>query len=381
MRPSCSSEPSPSRAEIFNFASGPGQLPRELLRQAAADLLDWQGSGQSVLELPFGSQEYRAIAARAERDLRALLDIPGDYRVLFLQGGAYAHMALLAMNLLVPGAGADYVITGHWSARAAAEGTRYGRVRIAASGEAGGFTAIPAPERWRLDPQAAYCHITSNETAQGLQFQRHPDTGEVPLVADMTSDFLSRPVAVARYGLIYASAQKNAGAAGLTILIVRDSLLREPPGRAPAVFDYARQAACGGRVNTPPVFAVYFAGLVFAWLLARGGLEQAARAAEARSRRLYELIDASGFYRCPAAPADRSRINVCFRLPEPPLERLFVQEAVAEGLLHLAGHEAAGGIRASLYNAMPAEGVERLAAFMEDFARRHPRPAVPRRGP
>ncbi len=360
--------------QIFNFAAGPAQLPPELLTQAAADMFNWEGTGLSILELPFTSDEYRALAARTEADLRALLDIPADYQVLFLPGGAYAHMGLLAMNLLTPGQGADYVITGHWSQRAAAEAQRFCRVRVAASNLQTGCRDIPPPTTWRLDPAAAYCHITTNETADGVQFHETPDTGDVPLVADMTSDFLSRPVPVTKYGLIYASTQKNAGIAGLTIVIIHHRLLREAATEIPAVFDYRRQAAAAGRVNTPPVFAVYFTGLMCRWLRDRGGVTAAARAGEYKSSLLYRIIDAQPLYDCPVVPAARSRVNVCFHLTDPALQDEFLTRAEECGLRFLAGHSDTGGLRASLYNAMPEAGVQALAGFMNEFAA-HRQPA------
>lgn len=356
--------------KIFNFAAGPGQLPPELLTQAAADMVDWEGTGLSVLELPFTSDEYRTLAARTEADLRALLDIPADYQVLFLHGGAYAHMGLLAMNLLDAGQSADYVITGHWSQRAATEAGRFGRVRVAASNIETGCRDIPPLASWQLDPAAAYCHITTNETADGVQFHDTPDTGDVPLVADMTSDFLSRPVPVTKYGLIYASTQKNAGIAGLTIVIIHHRLLRESASKIPAVFDYRRQAAAAGRVNTPPVFAIYFTGLMCRWLRDHGGVTAAARAGEYKSSLLYETIDAQPLYDCPVVPAARSRVNVCFQLTDPALQGEFLARAEECGLRFLAGHNDTGGFRASLYNAMPAAGAEALAEFMHEFAAR-----------
>lgn len=370
MARSCSTD----AARRFNFAAGPGQLPPELLEQAAADLLDWAGTGLSVLELPFGSIEFRDLMARAEVDLRALLAIPDSHRVLFLQGGAYAHMGLLAMNLLAEGRSADYVLTGHWSERAAAEARRFGTVRVAADGADSGYRAIPPPAEWQLDPEAVYCHITSNETAHGVQFREPPETDAVPLVAGMTSDFLSAPVPVERYGLIYASAQKNAGIAGLTILIIRDDLLRAPARPLPAVFDYARQAEAASRVNTPPIFAVHFAGLLFRWLLDHGGLAEAARASERKSARLYAALDAEPLYQCPVAAEARSRITVRFHLADPARERTFIERAQRRGLCFLAGHPAVGGIRASLYNAMPESGVDALIAFLHEFAAERPAP-------
>ncbi|MEZ5445919.1 MAG: 3-phosphoserine/phosphohydroxythreonine transaminase [Gammaproteobacteria bacterium] len=357
-------------SRIHNFSSGPSCLPEEVLREIRDEMLDWHGSGMSVLEMPFSCPEYRAIAAAAERDLRALLDVPASHHILFLQGGAYAHFGILAMNLLAPGRGADYVVTGLWSERAAAEAGRHGNVRIAASGAREGFCGIPPRESWQLDPAAAYCHLTTNETAHGVQFRELPDTGAVPLVADVTSDFLMQPIEVARCGLLYASAQKNAGCAGLTIVIVREDMLRGAAGVTPAAFDYRRQAECNGCVNTPPTFSVYCAGLMFAWMRRNGGVATFAQHAARRSARLYEVIDGSPLYLCPVEPAHRSQVNLCFRLPSGELEREFLDEAARRGLHHLEGHSAVGGVRVSLHNATPDSSVEALLAFMRDFAAR-----------
>ena len=364
---------------VFNFAAGPAMMPREVLAQARDEMLDWRATGMSVLEMPFTGPEFGEILARAVDDLRELLAIPRDYRVLFLQGGAYAHMALVPMNLLRGRERADYVETGHWSRRAIAEAQRYCHVDVAASGEADNFTRVPRRQTWRLNPNAAFCHITTNETAQGVQFHWTPKTGEVPLVADMTSDFLSGPVDIARYGLIYASAQKNVGPAGLTIVIVREDLLIEALPGTPTVFDYKVQADNDSRVNTPPTYAVYLAGLIFKWLKDQGGMPAIGRVNRGKSAKLYAAINASDFYRCPVVPADRSRVNVCFRLPDESLEADFLARAHRHGLLNLKGHGVTRGIRASLYNAMPEEGVNALIDFMEEFSRRHGPPRGRRR--
>ncbi len=356
---------------VINFAAGPAVMPREVLEQARAELLDWHGSGMSVLEMPFTGPHFQEILADAGASLRELLGAPDDYHLLFLQGGAYAHFALVAMNLFGRRRAADYVETGHWARRAATEAARHGTVSVAASAASGGFVAVPAPAQWDLDPTAAYCHITTNETADGVQFHEVPDTGAVPLVADMTSDFLSRPVDVTRYGLFYASAQKNVGPAGLTVVAVRDDLLGRALPQTPAVFNYTEQARSRSKVSTPPTFAVYLAGLVFRWVLGQGGLAEMGRRVRARSDRLYALVDAGGFYRCPVEPAHRSQVNPCFRLPDEQLEQRFLDQAAHSGLLHLQGHPARGGIRASFYNAMPEHGVDALLAFMEEFAHRH----------
>ncbi len=356
---------------VFSFAAGPAVMPREVLTRARDEMLDWRGSGVSVLEMPFTGPEFKEILARAIEDLRDLLAIPGNYRVLFLQGGAYAHFAMVPMNLLRGRHRADYVETGHWSRRAIVEARRYCGVDVVASGESDNFNRVPPRGTWRLNPDAAFCHITTNETAQGLEFHWTPDTSDVPLVADMTSDFLSRPMDITRYGLIYASAQKNVGPAGLTIVIVRDGLLGGALPGTPTVFDYAIQADNDSTVNTPPTYAVYVAGLVFQWLKGQGGLPAVARMNRRKSAKLYAAIDASGFYRCPVVPTDRSLVNVCFRLPNESLETDFLVEAGRHGLLNLKGHSAFGGIRASLYNAMPEKGVDALIDFMERFSHRH----------
>lgn len=324
-----------------------------------------------MMEMPFTGPEFREILAAATADLRDLLAIPSSHRVLFLQGGAYGHFAILAMNLLRGKTGADYVETGHWSWRAIGEARRYCKVNVAASSEAGGFTSVPPRRDWRLNTGAAYCHITTNETADGVQFHWIPDTGAVPLVADMTSDFLSRPIDVARFGLIYASAQKNVGPAGLTIVIVDENLLGGALPETPRVFDYTAQADDNSMVNTPPTYSVYMAGLVFQWLKRQGGLAAMERKNRQKSAKLYAAIDASGFYRCPVEPEARSWMNPCFQLPDEALERQFLAQAGECRLVNLRGHPARKGIRASLYNAMPDAGVDALVGFMEEFARRY----------
>lgn len=334
-------------------------------------MLDWHGCGMSVMELPFSSGEYREIAGSAASNLRKLLNLTDRYHILFLQGGAYAHFAMLAMNLMGANPIADYVQTGHWSTRAINEGRRYGRINIAASAEPAGFNHIPPFTEWRLNPAAAYCHITTNETANGLQFHWLPDTSEVPLVADMTSDFLTRQLEISRFGMVYASAQKNVGPAGLTIVIIRDSLLDQCLDITPAVFNYGLQARSNSRINTPPTYSVYIAGLIFSWLLDKGGLAAVEQRNRQKAGRLYAAINADGFYRCPVIPADRSLVNVCFRLPDAALERDFLDEAETCGLVNLEGHGVTGGIRASLYNAMSLEGVDALIGFMQDFSARH----------
>ncbi|MBN8913291.1 MAG: 3-phosphoserine/phosphohydroxythreonine transaminase [Rhizobiales bacterium] len=352
---------------IFSFASACSKIPEDVLGTLRADVAEWQGSGLSALELPFTDQAFADIAALAEHDLRVLLDLPDCYRVLFLQGGASAQFTFLPMNLFGSASHCDYVESGHWSRRAIAAARPYGDVRVIAGRH--GSTLSDA-ETWDRSPDAAYCHYTTNETADGLQFHTFPEAGDVPLVADMTADFLTRPIPVSRFGLIYASAQKNLGAAGLTLLIVHQDLLGHAQCGTPAPFDYGRQAAARSRVNTPPTFAVIVASRMLAWLRAQGGLAAAQARNEVKSAKLYAEIDDDGFYRCPASSPCRSSISVCFHLPDPALDLMFLQEAQAQGLYHLRGHPDVGGIRASLYNAVPDTAVDALASFMSDFKRR-----------
>ena len=359
-----------STGQRYNFAAGPAMLPAEVLGQIREELPDWQGSGLSLLEQPFTGAPFKALMQQAEEDLRRLLAIPANYRVLFMHGGATCQFSLLPLNLLAPGQSADYLESGYWASKAIAEARRHVPVKLVASGASDGFRAIPPPEQWRLDPRTGYCHVTSNETANGLQLQDFPAL-PVPLVADMSSDFLTRPLPVERFGLIYASAQKNLGVAGLCLLIVRDDLLKTPRPGLPSPFSYTLQAEQHSRLCTPPSFALYCAALMLRWTLRQGGLTAIANSNERKSELLYHCIDASDFYHCPQQPAQRSPINICFQLREPRLLALFLGEARQAGLLNLQGHAAVGGVRASLYNAMPLAGVKRLLAFMQGFERQH----------
>jgi phosphoserine aminotransferase len=369
---SCFPEERPAAhgGERYNFAAGPAMLPPAVLAQIQDELPDWQGSGLSVLEQPFTGAPFKGLMQQAEEDLRALLALPPNYRVLFLHGGASCQFALLPLNLLVPGQSADYLESGHWATKAITEARRHTLLNIIASGHGNGFTALPEPGEWRLDPRAGYCHVTSNETANGLQLQHFPEP-QAPLVADMTSDFLTRPLPVERFGLIYASAQKNLGVAGLCLLIVRDDLLRPPRAGLPSPFSYALQAEQQSRQCTPPSFALYCAALMLRWIGRQGGLDAMARASRQKSQLLYRAIDASGFYHCHQRVADRSPITLCFQLTEQRLLPRFLAEAERAGLFNLQGHSAVGGVRASLYNAMPLAGAERLRGFMHDFERRY----------
>lgn len=354
---------------VFNFAAGPAVMPERILLQAREEMLDWKGLGLSVWEMPFTGAAFRKILSAAHEGLRALLGIPPHYKVLFMHGGASAQFSIVPLNLLRGKPNADYVETGHWARKAIREGARYCRVHLAASGAPDDFRRIPGQEEWELDPKAAYCHITTNETGNGVAFHWTPETGEVPLVADATSEFLSRPMEVERYGLVYAGAQKNIGPAGLTVVILREDLIGGAHPYTPSVLDYKVMAESGCMFNTPLTYAVYLAGLVFEWLREQGGLEAMERVNRRKAAKLYAAIDGNDFYRSPVAPADRSRTNLCFALAEPALEGPFLSEAERRGLVNLAGHKAVGGLRASLYNAMPEEGVDALIAFMEDFSR------------
>ena len=352
---------------VFNFSPGPATLPEAVLRQAADEMLDWHGTGMSVMEMSHRGKEFISIHAEAEATLRELMDIPGNYKVLFMQGGAIGENAIVPMNLLGRGGKADYVITGDWSKKSAKEAKTYGTVNTAASGEAGAFTSIPAQSEWKLDPSAAYVHICSNETIGGVQFHWTPDTGAVPLVADMSSDILSRRIDVSKYGLIYAGAQKNMGPSGLTVVIVRDDLLGHALPITPSAFNYKLQAENDSMYNTPPTYAIYIAGLVFKHVKAMGGMAAMEEHNRAKAKVLYDYLDASKFYSNPVAPADRSLMNVPFKLKDAALDDAFLKGAAARGMIQLKGHRSVGGMRASIYNAMPIEGVHALVQYMKDF--------------
>jgi phosphoserine aminotransferase len=344
-------------------------LPEPVLRQAQEELLDWRASGMSVMEMSHRGKEFLSIAEQAEADLRELLAIPDDYRVLFLQGGASSQFAMVPLNLLRGRESADYLNTGSWSKKAIAEAGRFCQVNLAASTEPLNFTAAPSQEALRLNPQAAYVHYTPNETIQGVEFPYVPATGDVPLVADMSSTILSRPLDVSRYGVIYAGAQKNVGPAGLTLVIVRNDLIGQAMAHTPTMFDYQTHAANGSMYNTPPTYAWYLAGLVFQWLKGLGGLEAMAAINRRKAQALYTAIDSSDFYRNPVDPPARSWMNVPFTLADPGLDAVFLAEAKEAGLLTLKGHRSVGGMRASIYNAMPEEGVQVLIGFMAEFER------------
>ncbi|MFA7438581.1 3-phosphoserine/phosphohydroxythreonine transaminase [Castellaniella sp.] len=371
----------------YNFSAGPSALPLAVLEQAAAEMTDWHGTGVSVMEMSHRSKAFGRIRDEAESDLRSLLAIPDDFAVLFMQGGASAQNALIPMNLAQRrgSAMADYVVAGHWSRKSWAEAQRYGDMALAATAETpaeiGGqayeaWCWLPEPAHWRIRSQAAYVHVCANETIGGVEFPSLPDLAalgspDVPLVADMSSNILTRPVDFSRLGMVYAGAQKNAGPAGVTLVMIRKDLLGHATGSCPSVFDYAQVAAAGSMFNTPPTYGIYMTGLVFKWLLGQGGVAAMEAASRAKSHLLYAYIDQSALYSNPIHPGVRSRMNVPFRLRDPALEPLFLAESEAAGLLALKGHKSVGGMRASLYNATPLAGVQALVAFMQDFEARH----------
>ena len=356
---------------IFNFSAGPATLPLEVLETARDELTNWHGSGMSVMEMSHRGKEYMSIHAEAEADLRTLLGIPANYKVLFLQGGATAQFAMVPMNLLRGKAAADYLNTGEWSKKAIKEAKKFGQVNIVASSEDKNFSYAPAFSTWTLDPNAAYVHITSNETIGGVEIFDTPDTGNVPLVADMSSNILSRPIDVSKYGLIYAGAQKNIGPAGVTVVIVREDLLGQTVPGTPTVFDYKVQAEAESMYNTPPTYGIYIAGLVFKHLLAKGGLVAMEAQNRAKAKLIYDLLDASSLYQSPVALENRSLMNIPFTLKDAALDEDFLKQAKVAGLVQLKGHKSVGGMRASIYNAMPVEGVKALVAFMQDFEKSH----------
>ena len=356
---------------VYNFSAGPAVLPEEVLAQARDEMLDWHGCGMSVMEMSHRGKEFISIAEAAEKDLRELLAVPPGYRVLFLQGGATLQFAAIPMNLLRGKRKADYVHTGEWAKKAIGEAKKFCTVNIAASSEDRNFTYAPKQSAWRLDPESAFIHYTGNETIGGVEFHWIPATQGVPLVCDLSSSLLSRPLEVSRFELIYAGAQKNIGPAGLTIVIVREELLGEAQPGTPSVIDYKLQADNASMYNTPPTYAIYVAGLVFQWLKRNGGLARMEQINLAKANLLYDLLDATQFYRSPVDKSDRSRMNVPFTLHDDKLDAAFLKQAEQHGLTQLKGHRSVGGMRASIYNAMPIEGVRKLADFMRAFERQH----------
>jgi len=360
--------------QIYNFSAGPAVLPKVVLQQAQYEMLDWHGSGISVMEMSHRGKEFTAIIEELEADLRELANIPSNYKILFLQGGASSQFAMVPMNLLCGKKSADYIVTGQWSKKASQEAKRYCTVNIAASSEDTHFTYVPRQETWRIDKNTAYIHYTTNETIGGVEFYwtpEFPKDSQIPLVADMSSDILSRPLDVSQYGLIYAGAQKNLGPAGLVLVIIREDLSGKPLAGTPTLFDYQVHIDNCSMYNTPPTYAIYITGLVMKWLKQQGGLSTIEQTNNRKAALLYDLIDHSDFYHCPVSISDRSRMNIPFTLSNPELDSAFLLEAENNGLVQLQGHRSVGGMRASLYNAMPIEGVVRLVEFMKEFANKH----------
>ena len=356
---------------IYNFSAGPAVLPKAVLQQVQAEMVDWHGSGMSVMEMSHRGKEFMGIAAAAEADLREVMGIPSNYKVLFLQGGASSQFAMVPMNLLRGRASADYLNTGEWSKKAIKEAKKYGAVNVVANSEDKNFSYAPAFSDWKRDADAAYLHYTPNETIGGVEIFDIPDTGSTPLVADMSSTILSRPMDVSKFGLIYAGAQKNIGPAGLTIVIVREDLLGETVKGTPTMFDYKTHADNESMYNTPPTFGMYTAGLVFKWLKDNGGLAAMEKTNREKAGLLYGKIDASDFYHSPVAVENRSLMNVPFTLKDAALDEAFLKGAKEAGLLQLKGHRSVGGMRASIYNAMPVAGVQALVDYMGDFEKSH----------
>jgi len=353
----------------YNFCAGPAALPEPVLARARDELLDWHGKGLSVMEMSHRSAEFVGVAERAEQDLRELLGVSADYAVLFLQGGASLQFSAVPLNLLGDRRGADYVNTGQWSKKAIAEAKRYAAVNVVASAEETNFSTIPPRDTWQLGSDAAYLHYTPNETIGGVEFFWTPEV-DVPLVVDMSSTILSRPIRVEDFGVIYAGAQKNIGPAGLTLVIVRRDLLGRADPKCPAMLDWKVAADNDSMYNTPPTFALYLAGLVFEWLKQRGGLSAMEEVNRRKARKLYDAVDSSDFYANPVEPASRSLMNIPFTLADDSLDKTFLRESEAAGLLNLKGHRSVGGMRASLYNAVSEEAVDALIAFMQDFEQR-----------
>jgi phosphoserine aminotransferase len=357
---------------VFNFSAGPAALPEPVLRRAADEMLDWHGCGMSVMEMSHRGKEFISIAEQAESLLRELLAVPANYKVLFMQGGAIGENAIVPMNLLRGKKSIDFIDTGEWSKKSIKEAKKYAAVNVAASSADTGYDRVPPRGGWKLDADAAYVHICSNETIGGVQHHFTPEVGSVPLVADMSSDILSRPIDVSKYGLIYGGAQKNIGPAGLTIVIVRDDLIGQALPICPSAFDFKTVADNDSMYNTPPTYAIYIAGLVFQWLKGQGGLAAMAERNRAKAAVIYDFLDAgSGFYKSPVQKNSRSMMNVPFKLADESLDGAFLKGAEARGMLQLKGHRSVGGMRASIYNAMPREGVQALVSYMKEFEASH----------
>jgi len=355
-------------SRVYNFSAGPAMIPEAVIKKASEEMLEWGDEGMSVMEMSHRGKAFMSIATRAEADLRKILSIPDNYKVLFIQGGASSQFAAIPMNLLGGKQTADYVNTGMWSKKAIAEAKRFCDVNVVATAEDSGFTTVPEFSSWKLNPEAAYVHYTPNETIGGVEFDYIPDTGNVPLVADMSSTIMSRPIDVSKFGLIYAGAQKNVGPAGLTLVIIRDDLIGKAGDSVPAMMNYKTHTDNDSMYNTPPTYSWYMAGLVFQWLLDKGGIDAMARVNETKAAKLYAVIDGSDFYDNPVDKRYRSWMNVPFTLKNSELDATFLEQAAAKGLKTLKGHRSVGGMRASIYNAMPEAGVDTLIEFMNEFA-------------
>jgi len=360
-----------NKKTVFNFGAGPAVMPREVMEQAQAEMLDWNGTGISVIEMSHRSKMFLSIAEEAEADLREILAIPENYKVLYVQGGATAMMSIVPLNLLAQGGTGDYLVTGSWSEKAFGEGERLGKINAAASSKAEKYYTIPEPASWNISADAAYVYYTDNETITGVEFADIPDVGDVPLVCDMTSNFLSRPFDVSKFGIAFASAQKNFGPAGLACVVIREDLIGRAGPQVPFLYDLEVTAKNDSMFNTPPTFNWYFAGLIYKWIRKQGGLKAMDQKACERSGKLYSIIDTSDFYSNPIDKKFRSRMNVPFILRDDTLNDTFLSEAKSNGLIELKGHRSVGGMRASIYNGMPMEGIDTLIDFMQDFEKRH----------
>ena len=358
-------------SRVFNFSAGPAMVPQAVLEKAQSEMLDWQGTGMSTMEMSHRGKEYMSIADKAMTDLRDVMAIPDTHEILFLQGGASSQFAMVPMNLLRGKKSADYINTGAWSKKAIAEAKRYCDVNVVATTEDNKFSSAPAQADLKLNPDAAYVHYTPNETIGGVEFDYIPETNGVPLVADMSSTILSRPIDVSKFAVIYAGAQKNIGPAGLTVVIVRKDLIGETIDGTPSMFDYKTHADNGSMSNTPPTYAWYLAGLVFDWIKQQGGLTKIAEINERKAGKLYAAIDGSDFYGSPVSVNNRSWMNVPFTLKDAELDKVFLEEAAKQKLVTLKGHRSVGGMRASIYNAMPEAGVDALVKFMAEFEKKH----------
>ncbi len=366
-----SSNPKLNPNRVFNFSAGPAMLPESVLKTAAAEMLDWHGSGMSVMEMSHRGKEFIGIYEQTVADLRELLAVPANYKIIFLQGGGLGENAIVPMNMLRGKSTIDIVVTGEWSQKSAEEAKKFATVNVAASSQSTGFTTIPNPASWQLSRDAAYVHLCMNETIGGVEFQSVPDVGDVPLVGDVSSTILSRPLDISKFGLVFGGAQKNIGPAGLTIVIVRDDLIGQATQYTPDVFNYAVQAKSESMYNTPPTYAIYIAGLVFQWLKAQGGVSAMEQRNIAKADLLYGALDASEFYMTKVAKDCRSRMNVPFFLRDEKLNDAFLKGANERHLLQLKGHRVVGGMRASIYNAMPTEGVQALVGYLQEFEKAH----------